>query len=510
MPQKLSNNRRIAKNTMIMYGRMLIMMFISLYTSRIVFNALGINDFGLYNVVGGIIVFFTFINGGLANATRRYITAELANGDEDTQRNVFNLSILSHIIIAGVILLLAETIGLYIVNTYLNIPPGRMTAANIVYQLSVISAVFSVMQTPFSVTIVAYEKMSIYAYFTILDSIFKLLTAYILTIYLGDTLILYAFLIFGISVINIIIYRIYCYRKFSICRWKRPHNKILLKEMFGFMGWNLTGQAAIVATNQGVSFLINIFYNVAVNAAIGVSNSIVGIVNGFVSNFQIAFNPQIIKLYVTNEYDELVILAQRCTRLTSFLMLIFIIPISFEVKDLLTLWLGDYPQYAPEFCVLTLIAIYFDNLAGPMWMIRNAHKNIKQYQIIVSIIYSMCFWGGWLTLAIGWVPYSVIGVRILVFAFLFFVRVYAVKLLIPKLSISNYVYEVIFKSLLIIIVPIAGMTYFSNIDFGGLFSNIIIKCLVGFALTCLSISIIGLSKTERNYMFAYIKGKILQ
>ena len=210
----ISSNRRIAKNTLIMYGRMFVMTLISLYTSRIVFNALGINDFGIYNVVGGIIIFFAFINNGLSRATTRYITAEITEGSIESQRNIFNLAIVAHIIVAFIILVLCETIGLYFVNTYLNIPTERMSAANIVYQLSVIAAVFSVMQTPFSSAIVAVEKMSVYAYFTILDALFKLITAFSLIRFTGDRLILYAFLIFLIGIINIMIYRIYCYRRF--------------------------------------------------------------------------------------------------------------------------------------------------------------------------------------------------------------------------------------------------------------------------------------------------------
>ncbi|WP_315578951.1 hypothetical protein [Hoylesella oralis] len=505
MAETISNNKRIAKNTLFMYGRMLIMTLISLYTSRIVFNALGVNDFGIYNVVGGIIVFFTFINGGLSRATARYITAEITEGTAISQRNVFNLSVVAHFIIAFIILFLCETIGLYLINVYLNIPSGRMFAANVVYQFSVIAAIFSVMQTPFTAAIVAFERMSIYAYFTVLDAIFKLVTAFILIKFTGDRLILYAFLIFSIGIINIVIYRIYCYRKFAMCKWERPRNKKLLKELFGFMGWSLTGQAAVVATNQGVNFLINIFYNVAVNAAIGLSNTIVGTINNFIINFQIAFNPQIIKLYVAKEYEELMLLSMRCTRLTSFLILIFMVPVSFQIKNILTLWLGHYPLYAPEFCILTLIAIYLDNVSGAMWMIRGADKNIKIYQIVVSIVYSLCFWGGWIALAFGLVPYCVIWIRIFVFFILFFVRAFFVKSLIPQLSISRYFFEVFLRTPIILIIPLIVMFFIKDINFGNLFLNLILNCLIGFFLISIAIFVLGLNRWERNLIIEKVK-----
>lgn len=501
----ISSNRRIAKNTLIMYGRMFVMTLISLYTSRIVFNALGINDFGIYNVVGGIIIFFAFINNGLSRATTRYITAEITEGSIESQRNIFNLAIVAHIIVAFIILVLCETIGLYFVNTYLNIPTERMSAANIVYQLSVIAAVFSVMQTPFSSAIVAVEKMSVYAYFTILDALFKLITAFSLIRFTGDRLILYAFLIFLIGIINIMIYRIYCYRRFEMCKWKRPDNRALLKEIFGFMGWSLAGQAAVVATNQGVSFLINIFYSVAVNAAIGLSNTIVSTVNNFIINFQIAFNPQIIKLYVAQKYEELMLLSMRCTRLTSFLILIFIIPISFQIKNILILWLGYYPPYAPEFCVLTLVAIYLDNISGVMWMIRGADKDIKVYQLVVSSVYSLCFWGGWIVLVIGLVPYSVIWIRIFVFFILFLVRILFVKSLIPQFSVSRYFIEVFLRTPIILIIPLIIMFLIKDIKLGNLFMDLIFNGFIGVGVTAISIFILGLNKGERKMIVGKIR-----
>ena len=290
-----------------------------------------------------------------------------------------------------------------------------------------------------------------------------------------------------------------------MCKWKRPDNRALLKEIFGFMGWSLAGQAAVVATNQGVSFLINIFYSVAVNAAIGLSNTIVSTVNNFIINFQIAFNPQIIKLYVAQKYEELMLLSMRCTRLTSFLILIFIIPISFQIKNILILWLGYYPLYAPEFCVLTLVAIYLDNISGVMWMIRGADKDIKVYQLVVSSVYSLCFWGGWIVLAIGLVPYSVIWIRIFVFFILFLVRILFVKSLIPQFSVSRYFIEVFLRTPIILIIPLIIMFLIKDIKLGNLFMDLIFNGFIGVGVTAISIFILGLNKGERKMIVGKIR-----
>ncbi len=233
---EISTNKRIAKNTLYMYLRMIVVMIVSLFTTRIVFKALGIDDYGLYNVVGSIIVLFGFINSGLTTATRRYITAEIANGDKDSQQNVFNLSLCAHGLIAIIIFILAETAGLYLVNYTLNIPEDRLVAANVVYQMTVLTAIWNVFQAPFQAAITAFERMNIYAYLSILDVVLKLVIAYLISIYKGDKLIIYSILIFASTFLSTFVTRLYCIRKFDICRFKKPHNKKLLKEMFGYMG----------------------------------------------------------------------------------------------------------------------------------------------------------------------------------------------------------------------------------------------------------------------------------
>lgn len=340
------------------------MMVISLFTTRITFRLLGVDNYGIYNIVGSIIVFFTFINQALTTATRRYITAEIVTGTPESCQNVFNIARKSHGIIAIAIFVIAEVVGLWIVNRILNIPSDRMFAANVVYQLSVISALVGIMQAPYTAAITAHEKMSIYAYYSVIEAALKLLGVLLLYVIAGDKLIIYAIIILVCSVSTQLLYRFYCKRHFPECKYLKSNDTHLLKEMFNFMGWSLFGQAAVVLTNQGVSVLVNMFFSVAANAAMGISNQITHIVSNFVNSFQTAFQPQITKLFVKHDFDELVRLTIQTSRMSSYLVMFFMVPIIFQVDNFLTLWLGEYPEYAVEFCIYTLFGIFIDSCSA--------------------------------------------------------------------------------------------------------------------------------------------------
>lgn len=502
-----TKTKRIFKNTLYMYLRMLIMLVLSLFTARIVFNTLGIDNYGIYNVVGGIIVLFTFINNGLNSATSRFITAEIANGTQERISHVFNTCILSHIFIACIIFLLAETIGLWIVNNLLNIPEDRMYAANWVFQLSVISAILSVIQSPFGATILAYEKINIYAYFTITDVIFKLLIIYLVQAIKGDKLIIYALLIFLTTIINTIMYRVYTYKKIPICRLKHiRYDKSLIKEILSFMSWSLAGQAAVVGTNQGTNVLINVYHNVSVNAAMGVSNTITNTVQGFVGNFQTAFNPQIVKSYISKEFDYLQALMIRSAKLSSYLIIIFLVPLIFEAKNVIVLWLGsNIPQYAVEFCLLTLIANYIEALAAPLWMMIYAQSNIKKYQIITSCIFSLNFFGSWLFLFLDFPPFFVIIIRIVVYLLLISERLYFTKVYFKDFNYIKWTKEVIIKSCLIIAAS-SSLTFITyNLFNLPLFFHIAYTTCISLCFNLVLIYILGLNKQERNFINKKIK-----
>lgn len=487
---------------------MIIMLIISLYTARIVFNTLGEENYGIYNLVGGIIVFFSFLNGGLANATKRYITAEIGNGTEESRRLVFNTCVISHIAISVVIFLLAETIGLWFVSTQLNIPEGRETAAIVVYQLSIITAILGVMQTPFQSAIVAYEKLNIYAYYTIFDVVFKLLVIYFIQVIDFDKLIVYAILMFIVGTVNICVYRGYCYWKFPMCKWLFTRNKELFRKVFAFTGWSLFGQAAVVATNQGVSVLINIFHSVLANAAMGVANTIVNVVNQFVTNFQTAFNPQITKSYVAHETNYLISLVNRTSKLSSFLILIFLLPILFECDTLLTIWLGNYPQYATEFCVLSLGYIYIEAISSPLWMVIYSDTNIKKYQIYISSVYSLNFFLSLLLLWIGMVPYIVMIVRIIVNIALALVRLIYVKKFLPEFNVYNWLSQVFLKGMLIFAMSaIAPMLFVHFVDCNRWIELISVTSLSLIIMLPLMYKV-GFDRREREFVSNMVLSKL--
>lgn len=499
------DNKRIAKNTLYMYLRMLVTLVVSLYTTKIVYQALGLDNFGIYNVVGSIIVFFTFINTGLTTSTRRYITAELAQGDINSQQNVFNLSLWAHILIAGIILILGETVGLWVVNSLLNIPADRLFAANVVYQLSVFSAIVSIMQAPFTATITACERMNIYAYLSIFEVVFRLAIAYVVLLTSGDKLIIYAICVFIGSILNVFISIAYCYKAFPICRYKRPHNKQLLKEIFGYMGWQLTGQGMIVLANQGVTVLVNMFFSVAANAAMGVSNQITHIVNNFVVNFQIAFNPQITKLYVSKNFDDLTQLVNRCSRVSSYLVLIFLVPICFQLHNFLSLWLGEYPHYSIEFCVYTLIAIFIEAISAPLWMILASDTNIKKYQIVMTSIFSLNFIGSYVVLKLGFEPYSVIIVRVGVMMIAVIARLYLVKEKIRSFSMIEWLKSMVLNSSKILVIPVICTIVMMQYSIPNMIAELFLYGGLSFISVCLSIYLLGLTQTERMLINSKVK-----
>lgn len=504
-----ANNKRIAKNTISLYARMIIMTLISLYTSRIVLSALGFEDYGLYQVVGGVIIFFSFLNNGLSAASNRYITAETAKNNTESGIRTFNICLQAHILIALVIFVIAETIGLWIINNILEIPEGKNFAANIVYQFSVITTIISIICTPLNATIIAYERMNIYAYIAIFDAIMKLAIVFLIQAFNGDRLILYAFLLMAVSIIHTLINYIYCYKSFLICRLKMVKDATLLKSIFKFTSWSILGQSCIVSTNQGVTLLLNYFYGVTVNAAMGISNQILNMVNQFVASFQTAFRPQIIKSYVNNNTEYLHSLIMRSSKITSCLMLMLIVPILLQIQHILTLWLGAYPEYTIEFVCWTLIALFFDSITGPLWMTIGAQTDIKTYQIWTSLFFSMNFFIGWIMLLFGrFPPYSVVIVRVFVFIMLIVVRLYFTKKYFKQFNVIEWVTGVLWKSTLVFVISFFGVYYILHTINIPVWQEVVLTVLLSELIVCgLSYSLL-LTEAERSFIKRIFK-KIL-
>ena len=371
------NNKRIVKNTMYLYMRMFVILIVSLYTSRVILHVLGVSDYGIYNIIAGVVVLFSFINGALTSATQRYLNFYIGKRDEKKTHDVFCMSMNIYIVLSIVFLILAETVGLWFVNTQINIPEDRMVAANWVYQFTVFSFMLNLTRIPYNATLIAYEKMDFYAYLSLFDVILKLIIVYLLYISPGDKLIVYGFLFMLTDLIDNVIYRIYCKRKFITATYKYVWKKDMFRSLLSFSGWSLLGNAASVFVQQGLNILVNIFYGVTLNAALGIANQVAGKVTQFFSNFQTAFNPQIVKYYAEGKRTDFFNLIYRSSRLSYYLMLIVAFPLILKIDVILSLWLVDVPKYTGIFCQLILVYYLIEALTGPLWMSVQATGNTR-------------------------------------------------------------------------------------------------------------------------------------
>ena len=399
-----ANNRRVAKNTIYLYFRMLLIFLVGLYTSRIVLSTLGISDYGLYNVVGGVVSIFAFLNATLSSSTQRFLTFELGTGDNLKLKRVFSTSLLIHILLIVFVLILAETVGLWFVKCKLNIEPGREVAALWVYQFSIIATCVQIFQLPFMSTLIAHEKMSIYAYISIIEVVAKLLIVYVLQVSSCDKLILYGFLYLIVIVLISTTYIVYCTKKFSEARISLKSERPLFKQMLSFSGWNLIGSVASVCNNQVINILFNLFFGTVVNAARGVAYQVYGMINQFASNFQVAVKPQVIKYYANGQMKEMKDLVFNSAKYSGFLLLFLSIPVFLEIDPLLSLWLGKYPDYTNTFVRIILCQMVITSMTGPLMMVVHASGYLKNVGITAGGMYLLVLPISYVCLKLGSTP----------------------------------------------------------------------------------------------------------
>lgn len=453
MSQSSDNNKRIAKNTLFLYFRMLFMMAISLYTNRVVLDKLGVTDFGIYNIVGGIVVMLGFLSGCMSNSVQRYLSYELGKNNTVGVNRVFNVALVVHVCIAVFVLLVMETVGLWYLNTHMNIPAARISAANWVFQCSLLTMMFTIMQVPYNAIIVSKEKMSIYAYISILEVTLKLLVVYILAIGSYDRLKLYGLLIMLVTIGVLMVYRIYCIRKFEEAKFRVVKDWSLFKDLISFSGWNMLSEVAWTFTGPGVNLILNVFYGPAVNAARGLAEQINGAVSRFVQNFQIAVNPQLIKLYAADEIEEMTKLLFRSTRFSYFLLFTLSLPLITEMDYILHLWLKVVPAYTTDFCQLILICSLVSVNSTLLPKIAWAYGKIRNYQIIVSVVLFLNFPLSYLVLKIGLSPLATTYVAILIQVFIIWTRLYLVSKMVG-LSKSRYFHDVLLKNLTVTVAAV--------------------------------------------------------
>ena len=504
MPSAAENNKRIAKNTAMLYIRMLLIMAVTLYTSRVVLEVLGVEDFGIYNIVGGVVVLFSFINNAMATATQRFLNFELGRNDIKEVGRVFSMSMTAHISIALLVLLLAETIGLWFLLTQMNIPDGRMNAAVWCYQFSILTTCVQIIRVPYNACIIAYERMSFYAYISILEVVLRLLIVFLLLIGGFDKLILYSILMFLITVAVCYAYKIVCNRNFNISRYSFFWDKTLYNKLMSFSGWSLLGHAANSLSQQGINILLNIFYGVAINAAMGIANQVNTAVYSFVSNFQVAFSPQITKSYAANDRKYFQQLIVRTSCFSYYLLFMIALPIILNCDFLLAVWLKDVPLHAVSFSRLIILFSLVEALSGPLWLSAQAIGNIKFYQILIFFCVMANLPIDYIALKMGMRPESILYIRIIINILTYGMRLIYLRCR-SAISLLRYVKGVIPPVVIISLLSIPIPLYLSQI--GNSWYAFLMTTVSTILIVFVLVFTIGLSNAERKSVMKILWNK---
>ena len=495
-----SSNKRIAKNTLLLYIRTLFILLVTLYTSRVVLNTLGVTDYGIYNVVGGVVAMFGFINASMSSATQRYITFALGKGDMANLQKIFSTALQIHVLIAALIVVLGETIGLWFMYTQMQIPADRMDAAFWVLQCSIVSTVVMIISVPYNADIIAHEKMSAFAYISILEAVLRLAVVYVLLVFSYDKLILYAFLILGVQLLVRFCYSHYCNRHFDESKYRHVWDKSLFKEMTGFAGWSVFGNLSVVLFSQGLNMLLNVFFGPVVNAARAVSVQVQSAIQQFVGNFQMALNPQITKTYAKGEMDEMHKLMFRSARFSFYLLYFISLPVLFETDFLLTIWLKTVPDNAVVFLRIMICISLLYTLSNPLMVASQATGKVRKYQAICGSILLMILPVSYFCLKLGWPAYFVFIVH---FIFEMITQLARMLLLKPLINVSlkNYFVNVYNKILPIVVLSVvAPFIIYINMDDSLLrFIVVVLVCLISVSLISY---FIGLTKSEREFLHA--------
>lgn len=450
------NNKRIAKNTLMLYVRMLLTMGVSLYTSRVVLNTLGVEDFGIYNVVGGVVAMFAFLNSSMSGATSRFLTFELGVKNSERLKQVFSAAMTIHILIAVIILILGETIGLFFFEQVLVIPQERMQAARWVYQFSILSTIISILIVPYNASIIAHERMNIYAYVEIMNVILKLVIVYLLTIGNFDKLLLYGFFVLVVSATVALAYRFYCLRQFNECRYKMEWKKELIYPMLSFSGWDLYGNVSVMARTQGVNMLLNLFFGPILNAASGIATQVQTAIMAFAGNVVTAVRPQIVKSYASGDYALTEKLVMNATKYTYILLLLITLPILLETHFVLDLWLKNVPSYTVLFCQYTLTFNFFANMSVIVISAIHATGKIKRPSLINGTLYLLVVPASYVAFKMNGEPEIPYILNVLFVLFGLLSNAWTLNMYLPQFSFRGFVINVI--GICLVITVFSGIT----------------------------------------------------
>lgn len=507
----MSDSKTIVKNALFLYMRMFLILGVSLYTSRVVLQQLGVSDYGIYSLVGGIVAMLGFFNAAMSSATQRYLSFDIGKNDVVKLKKTFSITLTIHLLIAILALVFAETIGLWYINYQMVFPENRLFSVNVVYQFTVLTFLLNIIQVPYNALVIARERMSVYAYVSILEAILKLTIVFLLVIG-EDKLIWYSILTFIVAFIIRIIYQIYCRKKFEESRYRFEYDKKYMIELLSYSGWNLFGNFASVARGQGVNIILNLFFGTVVNAAYGISVQVQSAVQMFVNNFQIAVNPSLIKSYAQNNLNKSIRLMVQASKFSFFLSLILILPIILEVERIVSFWLGNsVPKHALMFIQLCLVSVLIDSISGPLMTMVQATGKIRNYQIVVGTLVFLNLPLAYLGLRILENPNFVFYVLIFISIISLIARIYFVNKIL-ELKFSFFLCEVIkpiiiVVSFVILVILLLKKYLFSTElnDYKFIFSIIYYLVVIIFGVL-----VFGITKNEKTQLLALMKTKIIK
>lgn len=500
------HNKRIAKNALMLYIRMILMMCVSLYTSRVILNALGVEDFGIYNIVAGVVAMFSLLSGSLSTAISRFLTFEQGRGDIIHLKRVFSTSITIQIALGVVIALLIESIGVWFLNTKMVIPIERLSVANWVLQLSIVTFVINLLSVPYNALIISHEKMSAFAYIGIFEAIGKLTVSYLVNISPIDSLMFYAILICILSLCVRLVYMFYCKANFEECIYIHVYDKVLVRKMFSFAGWNFLGAGSALLMTQGINILINLFFGVTLNAARGIAVQVDNAITQFTNNFTIAVNPQITKSYAKGDLPYMHKLICAGSKYSFFLMLLISLPILFETRYILHLWLKLVPDYTIQFVRLTICISLLSVVSNTLVTSMLATGEIKKYQIIIGGLGMLVFPFSYLFYKFGFPPEYAYYINFTIFVFQLIIRLYLLKGMI-ELPVIMFLDKVILKDILVALSACALpllLVLFLDVSF----LRFLLTSIVCVFSTALAIFLFGLTIQEKKvFKAALIKIK---
>lgn len=503
MQDNTSNNKRIAKNTLMLYLRMLFLMLISLYTSRVILNALGVEDYGIYNVVGGVVSLFSMISASLNSAISRFITYELGTENRESLKRIFSSSVTIQTCIAIFFLLIAETVGMWFLNNKMVIPDTRLIAARWCLHFSALTFAINLISVPYNSAIIAHEKMSAFAYISIFEAIGKLIVAWTISIGPIDKLIFYAAMLAIIAVIVRIIYMHYCKRHFEECTYKFSHDLSLLKKMFGFAGWNMIGTSSAILRDQGGDILINLFFGPVVNGAKAIATQMNSAISGFVQNFMLAMNPQITKSYASGDNAYMLELVMKGAKYSYYILLFIGLPLLLNTEFVLQIWLKNVPAHSVLFVQLIIILAMSDCLSHTLVAAILAEGEIKVYMAVVGGLQLLNVPIAYITLKLGCIPEVIVIIAIVISQICLVARLLFLRKKV-NLSIREFVKNVYLNVVLItLIAAILPLVLFLNLEQGWV--ALLVISIVSVLSTSITVLYLGLNKLERKRVLNKIK-----